>query len=277
MFAAVWELICNAFETALNILTNVFDIFAGIFTGDWDKVWNGIKGVFSSIWNSIRTTFRIVLNTILSISKTIFDKIKSAVTEKLNALKDTISNILETVKSFFTELPGKALDWGRNLISGFIDGIKSMASAVSDAVSGVIGNVANFLGFNSPAKKGEGRFIVHWGYNMIDGFLDGVNAALPLLNRTMNKVIPDINSAVDDINMSAESSIKASGAETQAMSGMGATEYNYETIINTEGLFKGAVLTVRDDSDIDKIVRLVLERLADFIAQKNRNAGLQGI
>lgn len=54
---------------------------------------------------------------------------------------------------------------------------------------GVIGGVKNYIGFNSPAKKGEGRNIVKWGANMISGFKDGIESAIPALENTMSKVI----------------------------------------------------------------------------------------
>ena len=75
------------------------------------------------------------------------------------------------------------------MISGFVDGIKSKISAVTDAVSNVTSAVKGFLGFSSPAKKGEGRHIVNWGANMIDGFLDGVRSQERNAQLAMNNIV----------------------------------------------------------------------------------------
>ena len=73
---------------------------------------------------------------------------------------DSVGNII----GFFTSLPGKIqgalsgiggwlVDSGRALIQGFIDGIGGMVGAIGNAVSSVLGSVADFFP-HSPAKKG---------------------------------------------------------------------------------------------------------------------------
>ena len=275
-FVAVWKLICNAFETALNLLKNLFNIFVGVFTGDWNKVWNSVKGIFETIWNGIKSAFNTVLNAILNIARDIFERMRSTVSEKMDSVRSALSSILDNIRNMFAELPGKALEWGRNLISGFVDGIKSAASWVNDAVSNVMGGVADFIGFNSPSKKGEGRNIVRWGYNMISGFLDGVDDSIPLVNQMMNRVIPNMDDAINSISISGNSNIRAQAATIPQYAG-NAMSNKTEITINTEGLFKGAILTVREDSDIEKIVKLVLDRLADYLLRKNRMSGLQSV
>ena len=275
-FVAVWKLICNAFETALNLLKNLFNIFVGVFTGDWNKVWNSVKGIFETIWNGIKSAFNTVLNAILNIARDIFERMRSTVSEKMESVRSAISSILDNIRNMFAELPGRAIEWGRNLISGFVDGIRSASSWVGDAVSNVMGNVADFIGFNSPSKKGEGRNIVRWGYNMIHGFLDGVDDSIPLVNQMMNRVIPNMDNAINSISVSGNSNIRAQAAAIPQYAG-NAGGNKTEITINTEGLFKGAILTVREDSDIEKIVKLVLDRLADYLLRKNRMAGLQSV
>lgn len=275
-FTAVWKQICNVFETALNVIKNVFKVFEGVFTGDWQKAWEGIKGIFSSILEGIKNAFKIAFDSFLYIAKEILDNMKTAISDKLNAVKEVISGILDNVTRMFTDLPGKALEWGKNLIGGFIDGIKGMAGAVSDAASSVINNAADFLGFHSPAKKGEGRYIVEWGYNMIKGFTDGAIKAIPLVNSTMDKVIPDINSAIANIKVTRESA-RPSSIGGRSLVGGGTVESKTEVKIYTEGLFKGAVLTVRDETDIAKIADMALAKISGFVEFNLRDAGTQRI
>lgn len=53
-------------------------------------------------------------------------------------------------------------------------------------------------------KKGEGKDIVHWGANMIDGFLEGVESESNRAGKVMNDIVASMNqkpsSLVDRIN-----------------------------------------------------------------------------
>ncbi len=55
---------------------------------------------------------------------------------------------------------------------------------------------------------------------------------------------------------------------------MGGTGQNTSITINTEGLFRGAVLQVRDDMDIASISQKVIENLSEYLDGANRNRGL---
>lgn len=122
-----------------------------------------------------------------------WNEIKNKVENAWEYMSDAFSSLWDSISNWFENLIDDAFDWGKNLIDGFIDGIKSMIGAVRDAVSSVVGAVSDFLGFSSPAKKGEGRNIVKWGYNMIEGFMDGMKKAMPQLQSTLNAMIPNMS------------------------------------------------------------------------------------
>lgn len=165
-----WEIISSIFDTAIGIVMGLVETFSSLLTGDfegikegltriWDSLWEGIEGVVSGAWNLVSGAF---------------------------------SGLWDSISGWFTGLKDDAIEWGKNMIKGFIDGIKGMYDNVKNAVTGVMDKVKGFLGFNSPAKEGEGRHIVEWGSNMIDGFLDGVNKMVPEAEITMNKVVENM-------------------------------------------------------------------------------------
>jgi len=171
---ALWNTIATIFNTALGVIRGLFDVFIGLFTGDWERMGDGVKKIFASLWGGI----------------------KNIVANAWNILKGAFSVLWDSIAGWFNNLVSSAVNWGKNLISGFVDGIKSMIGKVKDAVSGVIGAVSDFLGFNSPAKKGEGRNIVKWGYNMIEGFMEGMQKALPQLQLSAKTVVPVIKNEI---------------------------------------------------------------------------------
>lgn len=74
--------------------------------------------------------------------------IKSLGADALNFLLDQVDKGI----AFFSDLPERALTWGKDLIDSFVEGIKSKIRAVTDAVSDVAGEVADFLGFSEPER-----------------------------------------------------------------------------------------------------------------------------
>lgn len=171
---ALWNTIATIFNTALGVIRGLFDVFIGLFTGDWERMGDGVKKIFASLWEGI----------------------KNIVANAWNILKGAFSILWDSIAGWFNNLVSSAVNWGKNLISGFVDGIKSMIGKVKDAVSGVIGAVSDFLGFSSPAKKGEGRNIVKWGYNMIEGFMEGMQKALPELQMSARAIVPTIKNEI---------------------------------------------------------------------------------
>ncbi len=165
----LWKGVLGIIEGAINIIKGILQVFVGLFTGDFERMKEGAVSIFRGLWQTIKS----IISGAWSIISGAFGILKTNITE------------------WFTTLATDAVQWGVNMISGFIDGIKSMASAAASAVSGVVGSVKSYIGFNSPAEKGEGRNIVKWGANMISGFADGITSAIPDLEKTMASVMAE--------------------------------------------------------------------------------------
>lgn len=171
---ALWNTIATIFNTALEVIRGLFDVFIGLFTGDWKRMSDGIKIIWESMWKGI----------------------KNIVAGAWNILKGAFNILWDSISNWFSDLINSAFSWGKNLIDGFIDGIKSMINGVKNAVKSVVKTVSDYLGFHSPAKKGEGRYIVKWGYNMIEGFMEGMQKALPQLQLSAKAVAPVIKNEI---------------------------------------------------------------------------------
>lgn len=79
---------------ALTIITSIWDTAVGIFTG-------------------------------------IFENIRNAVVEKVTGIKDAIVNGFQAAIDWITSLPEQALQWGKDIIQGIIDGITGRRRAAS--------------------------------------------------------------------------------------------------------------------------------------------------
>lgn len=174
----VWENIKDIIDGVITIIKGIIEAFIGLITGDFTKFTDGLKKIWEGLWTAI----------------------KNIVGGAWNLLSGVFSTLFTNIQKWFTGLISSATTWGKNMIGGFIDGIKSMAKNVTDAVSGVVDKANDFLGFGSPTKEGEGRHIVEWGQNMVGGFIDGINKAMPDLRKTMGELIPPMDTSTTVIN-----------------------------------------------------------------------------
>ncbi|MFW0183767.1 phage tail protein [Rothia sp. CCM 9417] len=184
--SVVWEGIKGVIEGAVDIIVGIFDVFIGLITGNWEQFWAGlasicdgamkiISSVIDTAWNFILTVIQGAADLISQIidgaMKFIGDVISRAMdsavsffTDGMDRAQQAVSNGIDNVLRFFAELPGNIVStlgdlgstlWesGKALINGFINGIKSMAGSVGDAVGRVLGKAREYFPF-SPAKRG---------------------------------------------------------------------------------------------------------------------------
>jgi len=183
-----WGLIQNTFNTAIGVIMGIIKVFSSLLTGDFNGIKDGVIRIWKSLW----------------------DGIKGLVSGAWGMLSGAFGALFGSIQKWFGTLKDKAFDWGKNMISGFVDGIKNMGKAVADAASGVVKKAAGFLKFWSPAKEGEGRFITDWGENMVDGFLDGVRNETSEAGKVMNDLIESMSPKFLDFN--ATQHLKSSNA-----------------------------------------------------------------
>ena len=119
--------------------------------------------------------------------------------EQLKKIKDAGD---QGAIDFLKELPEKALEWGKDLIGNFVQGIKDKVGDVVDAVAGVADTVKDFLGFSEPDKGPLSDFHTY-APDMIDLFTKGirdnlseVSSASSAMADAMNPQMPMYSGAV---------------------------------------------------------------------------------
>lgn len=123
LVAAIVWLILNFDEVkkAAGFVWDKLKEFASWIGGIFSRAWKGLVDVIKSVWKDIT---------------------------------DTISGAIENIGTFFKELPGKAFQWGKDLIQSFIDGIKDKYQALVDSVKDIADVLPDWLKPGSPTKKG---------------------------------------------------------------------------------------------------------------------------
>jgi hypothetical protein len=107
-------------------------------------------------------------------------------------LPATLGKIGDTIRNFFTNFVPEAVQWGKNLVGGLIQGLKDATglTGVTNATKGIVDIISQFFQ-QSPAKKGP---FSGSGYTLIRG----------------QKMVTDMAAGM----MSAQSSVEAAAAST---------------------------------------------------------------
>lgn len=92
-----------------------------------------------------------------------------------------ILQVVGEITRIFTDLLGKAFDWGAKLIQGFADGIRSAGKWIGDALHGTAEWIRGFMPASSPAERGPMRNLLEWGKNFVKTFNEGIQLAIPQL------------------------------------------------------------------------------------------------
>lgn len=129
----------------------------------------------------------------------IWDKVKAVFVDVDGKVKElftqTIPNAVGTAVETLKSLPGKALQWGKDLIDNFISGIKSKLSALGDSVKGVGQTIRDFIGFSEP-KKGPLSNFHTYAPDMMSLFAGGIRDNLWRVQDQLNSIGGNIQDAI---------------------------------------------------------------------------------
>ena len=155
----------------------IWDKFTSFLSSAWETastaVTNGIQAI-KDWWNEtvedIKTRWQETTDRI----QELFTVVQEAIRSKIDDIKEAWNNGLQAIKDAITSV--NLVESGKALIRGFIDGIKSMISAVGDAAKAVVDKAREFFPF-SPAKRGPfaGKgWVLYSGRSIGQAFAQGM-------------------------------------------------------------------------------------------------------
>lgn len=251
---AIQTFITTAWNAIKNTVTTVLNAIKAVITTVWNaiksavtSVVNGIKSTITSVWNGIKSTVSSVVNSIKNTVTTVFNNI-------WNGIKGTMGKIVSSIKegfnnaiSFITSLPSKALQWGKDMIMGIVNGIKSCIGAVGDAVSSVANKIKSFLHF-SVSDEGPLTDYESWMPDFMKRLAKGIEDSKSMVARAMDGVAADMI-----LNPSA-------AVQEISVSGNGGDETSQGGSINGP-LIEVKEMNVRSEEDIRKILQQLYRQL----------------
>ena len=223
--STVWTAISDFFtqhwETTKQNATTAWDNISTFLSNTWEKtkstaktVWDSVSTFFSNTWENIKTntttvgsniasflseSWSTIKSNVTSAASTIRDRVGSTFNTMLSGIRSTCGNILGAVRSGFdaavnwiTGLASAAYNWGRDIIMGIVNGIKSAISWVSDACRSVANTISSWLHFSVP-DVGPLTDYESWMPDFMKGLAKGIEKSKGLVADAMAGVAGTMN------------------------------------------------------------------------------------
>jgi hypothetical protein len=162
---------------------NSWGSLKSMFTALYDGFIGAVKYIpkfLSGIWDSVTTKVSDTISTVTGYFSNarenifgIFTNLRDGITGKTKDISDAIIDGIGEAIKFIKSLPEEAIEWGHDLIKGFVTGIKDKVDDVGDAVGGMAKKVKNFIGFSEPEDGPLSNFHT-FAPDMVDLFVKGI-------------------------------------------------------------------------------------------------------
>lgn len=270
----VWELIKIAIQTAMDVISGIIKAVMAIINGDWGTAWNAIKGVGEAIWNGLSAAGKAIFdgfaqilsniwNTIKSVASSAWEGLKSTVLGLIDGLvqgaqrawesmKQGVSDLVSNVTSIFDGIRNIDL-WsaGKAILDGFLGGLKSAWSAVTDFVGGIAGWIADHKG---PIEY-DRKLLIPAGNAIMQGLNRGLQDRFKDVKKSVGGMAGEISNAFsnDDFGLSGTPTIAKNLEASLAMPSAQIEAKDSQTVSEI------AILR----ASMEKILTAILEKPSD--------------
>lgn len=191
-FSTIWQKIVDFFRQHIALIIAIVTGPLGALVVLIVTHWQQIEGFFSNLWRKVVSIF----------------------TAAKTWVGDAVQKLWAGIVSIVTTWPGKALQWGRDLVQNLINGIKSMVGNLGNAVQNIGGTIASFLHFSKP-DVGPLATADQWMPDMMKTLQQGIISSTPQLKTTLQSSLnlvmrPVASTLLGHTSAIAPSSISAS-------------------------------------------------------------------
>lgn len=204
------NIIKDTIVNAMKVIQGIINVVMGIITGNWSQAWNGIQQIGSGVWNFIKSAFsnfgaaiqgiaRAAWNLLGSIISGGWNLIKSGASAAWNGITSTISsgvslavnfvrNLPNSIKNIFSNAGSWLISAGKNVINGFINGIKNMFGSVKSTLSSLTSKLTSWKG-PEPVDK---VLLTPAGEMIMQGLINGLESQYGAVKSSLQGLTEDL-------------------------------------------------------------------------------------
>lgn len=204
--STVWNLIKKHIETVLGVIESIIRAITAAIRGDWDgfgyymrqaaqRAWDGIKGLVRIVLDGIKALIANAIVTVRKVWSAGWNSVKQLALDVWNGIKTGIQTRAQSLLAYVRSIPSRiiaffagAASWliraGRNIMSGFLSGLR----AGWDAVTGFVGGIGSWIADHKGPKAYDLALLVPAGQWIIQGLQTGMESQIPALKRTLGTI-----------------------------------------------------------------------------------------
>lgn len=202
--------ITSVFTSLPNILKGIGEYALSVFRNiNWTAlgqavvrlIMQGIEFLATNIPNLLMSIGKTAVNFFTSIDwlglgSKVVRFIANGITGLAGTAWNAISSIGNTIKDGFHNVINNAIQWGKDLISNFVQGIKNSIGKVGSAISSVASNVKKFIGFSEPEAGPLSNFHTY-APDMMQLFASGIRSNADLIEDAFNDSLGFTQNGID--------------------------------------------------------------------------------
>ena len=187
----VWNAVKNTAITVWNGITSVISAAINGAKNIITTVWNAVSGFISSVMETIKSIFSTGWNIVKDTVGSVWGAIKSATSGGISGLVDLVATIPKKLFNILGNLGKTAVNWGKDLLAGFINGVKSKIGDLKNTIAGVGDKVKSFLHFTEP-DEGPLKNFNSWAPDMMRNYSRGILDNKYLVANAVSDVASDV-------------------------------------------------------------------------------------